>query len=280
MVLSFPAKAVSKIMDEEQRETGKRNLAVERFLAGCTKETLAFFNKNVEFEELGWRSFVCKKGDIPSKVWVIYKGSLAAVQNDLQTTNQKDLPLSVQNKQINSKVVKVFGPELCLGLLESKFRRPMKYDIQTHESNTVIFWIDAASLWETTLKEFQLGRTLKLKGLQFSMAMTKGIKDPILMTMRNNHDTKFDLDINMNHGKIDSSLELDQFNKTNFKNEAEKSVKPKSRGMMLLQRLFNQRKNVLTLKTENLQTKDNLEIPHSSYSTQNLAWFSNISRRY
>lgn len=266
-------------MEEEQRETGKRNIAVEKFLAGCTKETLSFFNKNVEFEELGWKSLVCRKGDIPSKVWVIYKGSLAAVQTELQATKQQDLPLAVQNKQMNSKVIKVFGPEICLGLLESKYRRPIKYDIRANESNTVIFWIDAVSLWETTLKEFELGRSLKLKGLQFSMAMTKGIKGSTIMTTGNNQDSRISPNVIKKLDTTASSPETGKIIDFCNKIEAEASVKPKGRGMKLLQRLFNQRKNALTLKTEKLGEKEDIEIPHSSYSSQNLAWFSNISRR-
>jgi hypothetical protein len=278
--LRFPAKTINQIIEGEIREAGKRLLALERLLDGCTKETLAFFNRTVEFEELGWQAPVCKKGDIPRKVWVVYKGSVAAIDTDVETMKQNGLQMEIEKKQSTSRVVKILGPEICLGLLESKYGRPMKYNIQTYQSNTVIFWVDSANLWEATIKEPLLAKSLKLKGLQFSMCMTKGVNFNRKVSIQIDITDKITQEVIRKQDHSDTpDYQILCFDKTS-KIMDEKRVKSKGRGLLVLNKLFGLRKNAIDSSLPITNSKEKVELAHNSYSSQNLAWFANISRRY
>lgn len=279
MLLRFPAKPLTQIIEEENKEVVKRMLAVERLLDGCSKESLGYFNTMVEFEELDWQATVCKRGEVPTKVWVVYKGSLAAVHSKVHQVCKNKLPLQLDKTQFTSRIVKILAPEVCLGLYESRYRKPMKYDILAYESGTIIFWIDSVVLWKTAEKELSFAKMLKLKALKYAKTLTRGIK-----TVSN-----YDL------GSSSSKVEVNQVT-SNSNNAHDEITKPKknsirelataeglenanSRGLKMLENIFGLRRQALILNTTVSKPIDETGNLQETFSRGDLTWFNNLSRR-
>ena len=279
ILFKFPSKALHAIMEEEHREIAKKYLAVEKFLEGCSKQTLSSLDRQAVFEELAWNSRVCRQGETLNRVCVIYKGSLAVVDVRTHCISGKGGPLEAKRKFKNSKIVKVLGPELCVGLLETRYGRPLKYEIQANESETIVFWLDAALLWDIAKNEQALERSLKFKGLQFSLILKRTGLEISKQDVKIKTEKPIFKSQAISDQPIDS-LENDKKNQDqNENNSKPEGYNINGRGLLKLDDLFCLRRKAIESKCMVSETDRDIIGRESRYNLVNLRWYQNLARR-
>lgn len=278
-MLRFDSKQLSAIVERETREANKKLVVMEKFLEGTLRDAKRSLLAQIEVLEYPWKSKVCCEGTKVSKVYIVYKGSVALMSPEVVLVKKPGSVLEKQKLVKKSKMIKTLGPDFCFGLKETRFDIPMEYDIICYQPDTILFSIDADKLWEVARKEHVFYQNLMLRIKMFSESMQKTAAASIIgkALVSSIIDNKAERELNSN--KPAEAMILKISAEANETAEIRKRPCLRGRDLNSIQELFRMRDRQIKASLEGHDPTESLEIQAQRYNAADKIFFKHIRRR-
>ena len=279
LVLRFDIKRIQPIIDMEEREANKKMVIVERFFEGCLRESKKALIDAIQVEKYAWKSTICCKGYVPSKIYIVYLGSVALTCPQVVLLAQTGSILEKQKNAYRKRVIKTLGPEYCFGINETKFHKPLQYDLIAHEPETILLTIDSSKVWEIAKKEHTFYQNLMLRSKSFSYTLMNTAKLAIFRDKLNTSQIAKQKESDLNPKKPAEALILKIAAETDTKTELERRPCLKGRELKTLEDIFRLRDNQMRISLQAHDHVADIEMQIHKYQAADMIFFKHIRRR-